>query len=133
MQKDTTKREVLKHPNEELLGAKTSQVELNYKTKRVSTKKNQKVEIERAIVEDDTNLIEEEKLSKDFTANIGENLESVSYEQINNDVSLSDEEKEIMTLDKMHNESISETSSQSFTEEEMLNIMEEDIENGLTQ
>lgn len=133
VKKDSDKREVVAHPNEELLGAKTNHVELDHKTKRVSTKKNQQVEIERNIVENDINSIQEEHLTEKFTDNIGEDLVDVSYEQINNDTFLSDEEKEMKIIDKVHYESVNETSSQSFTEEEILKIMEEDLENGLIQ
>ena len=127
-------KEVVTHDKQEKLIVKTNNIpKRNQTIIKPTAKKNQHADMEIDTVDDVETSLDAEEINGKLSPKLGEDLQSVTYEQIENDTSLSDEEKEVKIMDKMHDESVSETSSPSVTEKEMLTIIEEDLGNGLTQ
>lgn len=68
----------------------------------------------------------------DNAEQLGKELEHISYEEIENNNALSDEEKEIMKIDKAVFEADTAEPTVPMTEEEVSKLMEEDMQNELS-
>jgi len=62
---------------------------------------------------------------------LSETLKHTTYEEIQNDTTLTAEDKEIMTMDKVYFETKTAEPSVPMTEEEVLKMVEEDMQNEL--
>ena len=127
-------KEVVTHDKQEKVIVKTNNIpKRNQTIIKPTAKKNQHADTEIDTVDDVETSLDTEEINGKLSPKLGEDLQSVTYEQIENDTSLSDEEKETKIMDKVYFEAETKEPTVHMTDEKVLKMIIEDMENELPE